>query len=344
MPPPPATVHGPPSPVPRPPSPVPRTGAVPRSQARGYLPRVSVATPSSDRVEAAATPHFRTVFGDLAALTKPGITRLVVFTTAAGYLMALGTDASLVRLLHTVFGAAFASAGANALNMWWERDTDAHMKRTHMRPLPAGRISPKVALLFAILLSAWGLLHLVLFVNLPTVGLVAASLLSYILVYTPLKRRTHHATLIGALPGSLPTLAGWTAASLPIGAAALALTAVVFFWQMPHFYALAWVYREDYARGGMRMLTVIDPEGSRLGLESFAYSVLLLVVSLVPVTTGLIGWVYGTGAVILGLVMIVFAARLWAHRDDQRAWHLFFASITYLPVLLALMLLDRFMV
>ncbi len=305
---------------------------------------MSVATSSSDPTAPTSPPGFRTALGDLAALTKPGITRLVVFTTAAGYLMALGTDADLVRLLHTVFGAGLASAGANALNMWWERDTDADMRRTHMRPLPSGRLSPRLALVFAVLLSAWGLLHLALFVNLATVGLVTVSLLSYVLVYTPLKRRTHHATLIGALPGSLPTLAGWTAANEPIGAAAVALTAVVFFWQMPHFYALAWVYREDYARGGMRMLTVVDPRGKRLGLESFAYSVLLLAVSLVPVYTGLIGWVYGVGAAVLGVGMVALSIRLWIVRDDQRAWHLFFGSIAYLPVLLALMLLDRFLV
>ncbi len=303
-----------------------------------------VTNASTDHPEKAAAPRFRTVFGDLAALTKPGITRLVVFTTAAGYLMALGTEANLLRLFNAVFGAALASAGANALNMWWERDTDAYMRRTHMRPLPAGRLPPRLALVFAVLLSAWGLLHLALFVNLPTLALVAASLLSYILVYTPLKRRTHHATLIGALPGALPALAGWTAANQPIGAPAVAITAVVFFWQMPHFYALAWIYREDYARGGMRMLTVVDPEGRRLGLESFGYSVLLLAVSLVPVVTGLIGWVYGVGAAALGLAMVVLSARLWAHRDDQRAWHLFFGSIAYLPILLALMLLDRFVV
>ncbi|NIP78074.1 MAG: hypothetical protein GWM90_02260 [Gemmatimonadetes bacterium] len=173
---------------------------------------------------------------------------------------------------------------------------------------------------------------------------MATSLLTYILVYTPLKRRTHHATLIGALPGSLPTLAGWTAAAEPVSAAAVAITAVVFFWQMPHFYALAWVYREDYARGGMRMLTVIDPRGARLGRESFVYSLALLAVSLVPVASGLIGWVYGIGAALLGLAMTVLSARLWSVRDDQRAWHLFFGSIAYLPVLLTLMLLDRFLV
>lgn len=302
------------------------------------------ATSASPDRSASVSRHSRTRFGDLAALTKPGITRLVVFTTAAGYLMATGGDASLLRLFHTVFGAALASAGANALNMWWERDTDARMRRTRMRPLPAGRVAPRVALVFASLLSVWGLLHLVLFVNVATMAVVAASLLSYVLVYTPLKRRTHHATLIGALPGSLPTLAGWTAAGEPVGAAALAITGVVFFWQMPHFYALVWVYREDYARGGHRMLTVVDPDGWRLGVESFGYSVALLGVSLVPVAAGLIDWLYGVGAAVLGVAMVVLSARLWAVRNDQRAWHLFFGSITYLPVLLTLMLLDRFLV
>ena len=286
----------------------------------------------------------RTLFGDLVELTKPGITRLVVLTTAAGYLMATGLDADLLRLFNTVFGAALASAGANALNMWWERESDAAMKRTRMRPLPSGRIRPRVALTFAGLLSVWGLGHLVVFVNWLTVALVATSLLTYILVYTPLKRRTHHATLIGAVPGSLPTLAGWTAADAPITATAVAITAIVFFWQMPHFYALAWVYREDYARGGYRMLTAIDPRGARLGFESTAHSAALLAVSMVPVVSGLLGWVYGAGAVVLGLAMVVLSVRLWLVRDDQRAWQLFFGSVAYLPAVLILMMLDRFVV
>jgi heme o synthase len=305
---------------------------------------VTVATSSKRAPHEAGSASYRTVFGDLATLTKPGITRLVVFTTAAGYLMAAGLDADVVRLLHTLIGAALASAGANALNMWWERDSDAAMARTRRRPIPSGRLSPRLALGFALALSVLGLLHLAVFVNLATLLLVAVSLFSYVLVYTPLKRRTHHATLIGAVPGSLPALAGWTAAGEPIGAAALAITGIVFFWQMPHFYALAWVYRRDYGSGGLRMLSVIDPAGTRLGLESFLYSVTLLAVSLVPVATGLIGWFYAAGAAVLGLTMIVLSARLWAVRDDQRAWHLFFGSITYLPAILVLMLVDRFLI
>jgi heme o synthase len=285
---------------------------------------------------------YRVMFGDLATLTKPGITRMVVFTTAAGFLMAAGAQANLLVLVHTLFGAALASAGANALNMWWERETDAAMPRTARRPIPDGRVPARVALTFASSLSVLGLLHLAVFVNALTVALVAASLLSYVLVYTPLKRRTHHATLIGAIPGSLPTLAGWTATGEPIGAAALAITGIVFFWQMPHFYALAWVYREDYGRGGLRMLSVIDPNGTRLGLESFFYSVALLGVSLVPVVTGFLGWFYAAGAAVVGLGMIVLSARLWIVRNDGRAWRLFFGSIAYLPAILVLILVDRF--
>jgi heme o synthase len=307
------------------------------------FPSVTVVTSTKQAPGGARSTTYRTVFGDLAILTKPGITRLVVFTTAAGYLMAAGVAADVIVLAHTLIGAALASAGANALNMWWERDSDAAMARTRRRPIPAGRLSPRQALTFASALSVLGLLHLAVFVNIPTLLLVAISLFSYVLVYTPLKRRTHHATLIGAVPGSLPALAGWTAAGEPIGAAALAITGVVFFWQMPHFYALAWVYRADYGSGGLRMLSVIDPGGRRLGVESFLYSVALLAVSLVPVATGLIGWFYATGATALGLAMVVLSARLWAVRDDKRAWQLFFGSITYLPVILILMLLDRFL-
>lgn len=284
------------------------------------------------------------MIGDLAKLTKPGITRLVAFTTATGYLMAAGMQASLLVLLNTVIGAALASAGANALNMWWERDSDAAMRRTRARPLPAGRLSPGVALAFAAVISLLGLLHLALFVNVTTLIFVALSLVTYILVYTPLKRRTHHATLIGAVPGALPVLAGWTAAGEPIGAAALALFGVVFFWQMPHFYSLAWVYREDYGRGGMRMLSVIDASGTRVSVESLTYSVLLLAVSLVPTGNGMLGSVYALGAGVLGFGMVGLSVRMWMQRTDQRAWQLFFGSIAYLPALLVLMLLDRFLI
>lgn len=313
------------------------------SPGRGLPSGVSVAT-STPTAAPAAGAASRTVVGDLASLTKPGITRLVVFTTAAGFLMAAGRASDLVLLFHTLVGAASAAAGANALNMWWERDTDAFMRRTSARPLPGGRLSPRLALLFALSLSAFGLLYLAAFVNLIALLFVAASLLSYVLVYTPLKRRTHHATLIGAAPGALPILAGWAATGVPLDPTALALFGIVFLWQMPHFYALAWVYREDYGRGGLRMLSVVDPIGTRIGLESTAYSAALLAVSLVPVATGLLGTLYAVGATALGLGMMALSARLWRLRNDARAWNLFFGSITYLPALLVLMLVDRILV
>lgn len=313
------------------------------TRGRSLLSGVSVAT-STQTAAPAGRAGSRTLLRDLTALTKPGITRLVVFTTAAGFLVAAGRGADFALLFHTLLGAGFAAAGANALNMWWERETDAFMNRTSSRPLPAGRLAPAVALAFALGMSGYGLLHLALFVNAPTVLLVAGSLLSYVLVYTPLKRRTHHATLIGCTPGALPILAGWAATGTPIDATALSLFGIVFCWQMPHFYALAWVYREDYGRGGMRMLSAVDHGGARIGLESTLYSVLLLAVSLVPIATGVVGWVYGVAAVALGGAMLVLSARLWRARDDDRAWQLFYGSITYLPALLASMLLDRFLV
>ena len=321
--------------------------SLPISAAFHYLPPVSAATPTPTATATSAErvrPGYRTLFGDLASLTKPSITRLVVMTAAAGYVLAVGFAGDVWTLVHTLIGSGLAASGASALNMWWERKSDAAMRRTSGRALPAGRVSPRAALTFALSLSALGLLDLVLFVNLPTTALVAASLLSYVLVYTPLKRRTHHSTLIGAVPGALPTLAGWTATGEPVGAAALGLFGVVFLWQMPHFYALAHVYRDDYDRGGLRMLSVIDPAGARVARQSVFYSALLLVVSVVPTTAGLLGWFYGGGAIVLGAAMVVLSIRFWMERDNQRAWQLFFGSIIYLPVLLVLMMVDRFLV
>lgn len=303
-----------------------------------------VTTTTSTTAPSAGRARSRTVLADLATLTKPGITRLVLFTTAAGYLMAAGGAGDLLHLVHTLFGAGLATVSANALNMWWERDTDAFMDRTSARPLPAGRLSAPLVLVLALGMGVLGLLHLTLFVNGLTAALVAGSLISYVLVYTPLKRRTHHATLIGTVPGALPVLAGWAAAAVPLDAAAVALFGVVLFWQMPHFYALAWVYRDDYARGGLRMLSVVEPAGRRIGLESTAYSLALLAVSLVPAMMGRLGWVYGVAAGLLGAAMVALSIRLWMDRTDGNAWQLFFGSITYLPVLLVVMLLDRFLV
>lgn len=302
---------------------------------------VTTTTPTPSAPAARTT--VRAVLGDLATLSKPGITRLVLFTTAAGYLMAAGMASDLVRLFHTLLGTGMATVSANALNMWWERDSDRHMDRTSARPLPAGRLPAPVVLALALLVGGLGLAHLAYWVNALTVLLVAASLASYVLVYTPLKRRTHHATLIGTIPGALPVLAGWAAAAVPLDAGVGALFAVLLFWQMPHFYALAWVYREDYARGGLRMLSVVDPSGWRVGLESTLYSLALLAASLIPVFTGTLGALYGAAAAVLGVAMVILSVRLWRGRSARTAWQLFFGSITYLPVLLVLMLLDRFL-
>ena len=274
-------------------------------------------------------------------LTKPGITRLVLITAAAGFYLASAGRVDLLLLLHTLIGTALAASGSGALNQLLERDADARMRRTVKRPLPSGRVTPAQAALFASALGVAGVAWLLVFVNVVTATLVAASLVSYLFVYTPLKRRTWLATVVGAVPGALPIVAGWTAAGGPIDARASALFGILFLWQMPHFFALAWIYREDYLRGGFRMLTAYDPTGSRTARQILAYTGALLIVSLLPTALGLTGWIYLGGAAVLGTAFLLLGARLAARRSDQRAWRLFFGSVAYLPALLVLMVIDK---
>jgi len=274
-------------------------------------------------------------------LTKPGITRLVLVTTAVGFYLGAPGRLDIVLLVNVLFGAALAASGANALNQYVERNADALMRRTVTRPLPAGRIGAVEALVFAIAVSFIGLVHLFFLVNALTCAVVTASLASYVLVYTPLKRRTWWATLVGAVPGALPALAGWTAATNAIGAGGLVLFAIIFVWQMPHFFALGWMYREDYARGGFRMLSSLDPAGSRTAWLTVLYTVALLPVSLLPTLFGLTGWTYGAGAMVLGAIFLGFGVSLLADRARGHAHRVFVASILYLPALLALMVADK---
>lgn len=274
-------------------------------------------------------------------LTKPGITRLVLITTAVGFYLGARAGIDLLLLANTLFGTALVASGANALNQYVERHADALMRRTASRPLPSGRIGAAEALVFAAAVSFIGLVHLFFLVNPLTASVVAISLLSYVLVYTPLKQRTSWATLVGAVPGALPGLAGWTAATDSVGPGGIALFAIIFVWQMPHFFALGWMYREDYARGGFRMLSSMDPAGSRTAWLTVLYTVALLPVSLVPTWVGVTGWIYGAGAVILGTVFLGFGLNLLADRARGRAHRVFVASILYLPALLALMVVDK---
>jgi protoheme IX farnesyltransferase len=276
-----------------------------------------------------------------AQLTKPGITRLVVATGAAGYYLGTRGGFDFILFLHTLIGMALAASGSNALNQFAEREVDARMKRTAWRPLPSGRLRPPEALVFGLAIGALGILQLFLFVNLTTALLVAASLGSYVLVYTPLKRLTWWCTLVGALPGALPILAGWTAAGRAVDASGLALFGILFLWQMPHFFALAWMYREDYMRGGLRMLTAYDPTGQRTARQIVLYCVALVAVSLLPSAFGTTGWIYAAGAAISGLAFLLLGATLALDRTEHRARRVFIGSVVYLPVLLGLMIVDK---
>jgi protoheme IX farnesyltransferase len=283
----------------------------------------------------------RSRLGDYLELTKPRVTALVLVTTAAGFHLAARGVAAPGLLLHALFGTLCVAAGTSALNQWMEREADGRMLRTRARPLPAGRLGSRPALLFGAGISVLGLAHLALAVNWLTAGLAALTLLSYIGIYTPLKKVTALSTLVGAVPGALPPLIGWTAARGAIEPAGLALFAILFVWQLPHALAIALLYRDDYARGGFRLLPVVDPEGGSTGRQILAHSLILLPVSLVPTVVGLAGPVYFGGALLLGLALIGCALPVVAGGTAGAARRLLLASVVYLPVLLGLLLLDR---
>jgi heme o synthase len=282
--------------------------------------------------------------GAFVELTKPGIVRMVLVTAGAGFVMAsaLGHPLDFVLLLQSLFGIGLAAAGACGLNEYAEWERDGRMRRTEDRPVPSGRMTPRTALWFSTGLVMAGLAQLQLFVGSLTAALVALTVVSYVLVYTPLKRHTWLNTMVGAVPGALPILAGWTAGGGGISAPGIALFAILFIWQMPHFYALAWIYREDYARGGFRMLTTLDPDGSRTGRQIVLFGVLLLPVSVLPTTLGLTGTLYAVTAMVLGTAFLGLGVAMAARRTDRRAMRLFLGSVTYLPLLLLVMVMERF--
>ncbi len=274
-------------------------------------------------------------------LTKPGIVRHVLISAAAGFVMASGSLIDTRLLIHTLIGTCLAAGGSLAFNQWLEREPDALMNRTRGRPIPSGQIKPAHALLYASILSVWGVVHLALFVNALTTLLTVLSLVIYVAVYTPLKRVTWHNTIIGALPGALPILAGWTGAGGPFDARGLALFGILFMWQMPHFFALAWMYRKDYAAGGFHMITDNDPAGARTSRHMTAWGVLLLVVSLIPAEVGLNGPIYAVTAAVLGAAFLAFILLLAAAPSEDRAVRVFLGSIAYLPLLLLVMVADK---
>ena len=292
-------------------------------------------------MDASVLPLARASAADWLELTKPRITTMVVFTALVGFVTATAVSPWTGLLLAALAGTGLVAGGASALNQVMERDTDALMHRTRTRPIPAGRIRPVEASLFGALLSLAGLALLGALAG-PLAALVAFSTwASYLFLYTPLKRRSHLATLVGAVPGALPPVIGWAAASGSLEPGAFILFAIVFLWQIPHFLAIAWLYRDDYERGGLKVLPVIDREGRLTGRQAVLHSVALLVVSLAPVAAGLGGTLYLAGALGLGVGLTLAALQLARARSLAAARSLFLASVLYLPALTSLLLLAN---
>ena len=281
-----------------------------------------------------------TIF-DYVDLTKPRLNLLVVVTSAGGFYLASNGTRPVLTMVAASIGTALVACGAAVLNQVLERDTDALMERTRMRPLPSSRVTPGDATIFGNVLAGAGLALLYSAANLLAVLLALATILIYLLIYTPMKRRSPLATFVGAVPGALPALIGWTAAAGRPSAGGWALFAIVFLWQIPHFMAIAWMFRDDYRRAGFPMLAVIDPTGSRAGREALVWTAALLPASVSPTFVGISGTAYAWLAGVLGAVLLSLAIRFNSTRSDASARALFFGSITYLPLLWAAMMLDR---
>ena len=287
---------------------------------------------------APSRPNF---VGDLAELVKARLTLLVLVTTAVGFYLGAEPPIDYWALFHTVFGTAAAAAGAAALNQWWERRVDALMRRTMTRPIPAGRMAPFPALLLGAALSVFGVAYLALVCNALSAVLAAVTIIIYIFAYTPLKRASTANTAVGAIPGAIPPMIGWAAARGDIGPGAWSLFVIVFLWQMPHFFAIAWMCRDDYSRAGFRMISSDDPSGERSASQSVFFCILLLVLSGLPAFVGIASYTYEAIALVLGGLFIAVAMRFLRLRTRSAARQLFIASIAYLPLLLAALVLTK---
>jgi protoheme IX farnesyltransferase len=293
-------------------------------------------------VEVEPTPSFdwRQLLRDFYDLSKPGIGFYSLLTTATSFWLA-SNQLNITLFVHTMLATALVTCGGGALNQVLEIEADSQMRRTENRPLPSGRIAPIIGLLFGVITSIAGAVYMLAFVNGLACILAIATLAGYLFVYTPLKKRTHLSTLVGAFPGATPILIGWAAVRGSIGIEGWSLFAILFLWQIPHFLAIAWMYRKDYARAGFPMLTVIDPEGSRAAFQALSYALALIPVSLLPSLLHLTGPIYFGGALLLGLGFAGAGIYAGSLRTNTAAKRLLFASIIYLPVLLALMVLDK---
>jgi protoheme IX farnesyltransferase len=288
---------------------------------------------------------------DFMELMKPELTGLSVLTALCGFYLATDGAMDFLLFLWTALGTIMVGGGAGALNQYLERDYDGMMKRTERRPLPSGRISPQTVLVFGVMLALGGIAVLSLAVNLLTGILGSVTILSYLFLYTPLKRVTPYSTLVGGIPGALPPVMGWSAAGRGIDEGAILLFAVLFFWQMPHFLSLAWMYRKDYARAKYKILSVLDEDGSRTGTHCLLHSLALLPASIGLTIAGITGYFYLAVAIFLSLGFILYSlsfARSSGKENGLQQAHLtvssrklFFASLVYLPVLMIGMVIDK---
>ena len=278
---------------------------------------------------------------DFVALAKPRLNLLVVASTLVGYAMAPGEPLGLVAVTAMLLGTGLVAGGASAFNQVFERDLDALMRRTRTRPLPDQRLQPVEGVLFGTAITLAGLLMIVAASNLLAGAVALATLLSYVVVYTPLKRKTSFGTVIGAIPGALPPIIGWAAVEGSLSLQAWSLFGIMFLWQLPHFLAIAWMYREDYARAGYPMLPVLEPDGRSTGRQSVVYSAALVPLSLAPTLMRMTGAIYFAGALVLGLAFLYLALRFARTRSVSDARRVFFASIVYLPLLWILMIANK---
>jgi protoheme IX farnesyltransferase len=278
---------------------------------------------------------------DYVTLTKPRLNFLVLLTTAAAYSLGARPDATLIDLAHTLAGTFLVAGGAAALNQVWERQTDRLMRRTRLRPMADMRMTATQGALFGLLLTALGAAELAWFINPLSAAVALFTTASYVLFYTPLKLRTSLSTIAGALPGALPAVIGWAAATNTLSIEGWVLFGIVFMWQMPHFLAIAWMYRDEYARAGMPLLPVIEPDGRSTGRQAVLYTAALIPLSLMPVGVGLATAWYLAGAIALGAILMVLSLEFSAKRSIDTARRLFFGSIIYLPILWALLVFDH---
>jgi protoheme IX farnesyltransferase len=298
-------------------------------------------TPPTEVIVAPVVRARRRVAGDLVSLTKPRVVLMVLVTTVVGYYVGLVGAPDYARLVHLLIGTALAAGGTLALNMYWEREIDGLMERTRLRPLPDGRLAPLEALLFGASITLAGLLYLAVWVNAASALVTAATFALYLFGYTPLKVRTPLCTLVGAVPGALPPVTGWVAARDELGVGAWVLFGILFLWQLPHTLAIGRLYREDYARAGVRVLPVIDAQGSSTERQIMTGCLALLGVSLLPTLVGLAGGIYFAGALALGVGFAALGAWQAAVPSLGGARRVLYASLLYLPALLALLAFDK---